>query len=144
MSMSFTKTSCKALAEPPRSPPLIPKVFSDGIKTLHEKGPKKVSPFFVPYIITNMGGALLAMDFGLMGPNYSISTACATANNSIIAAANHIRWGEADIMLCGGAEASIMPISLAGFSACKALTTRNDEPQKASRPWDTGRDGFLL
>lgn len=119
-------------------------VFAEGVQNYNEKGWKRVTPFFVPYIITNMAGALLGMDLGFMGPNYSISTACATGNNSIIAAAQHIRSGQADLMLCGGSEAAVIPMGLAGFCACKALSQRNDEPQKASRPWDTGRDGFLL
>lgn len=119
-------------------------VFVEGTLTLAEKGPKRVSPFLIPYILTNMGGGLLAMELGFMGPNYSISTACATANNSIIAAANHIRQGEADLMLCGGAEAAVIPIGLAGFCACKALSQRNDAPTKASRPWDRDRDGFVM
>jgi len=118
--------------------------YSDGVETLITKGFKRLTPFFVPYIITNMGGALLAMDLGFMGPNYSISTACATANNSIYAAAEHIRKGEADLMICGGSEAPITPIGLAGFVACKALSERNDAPQQASRPWDKGRDGFVM
>jgi 3-oxoacyl-[acyl-carrier-protein] synthase II len=91
-----------------------------------------------------MAGGLLAIDIGFMGPNYSISTACATANNSIIAAANHIWSGDADIMIAGGTEAALLPIGLAGFVACKALSKRNDEPEKASRPWDKNRDGFVL
>lgn len=120
------------------------KVFSDGVQTLLEKGFSRLSPFFVPYIITNMGGAILSMDFGFTGPNYSISTACATATHSIIAGANHIRRGDAEIMICGGAEAPINPIGIAGFVACKALSERNDHPQGASRPWDLGRDGFVM
>lgn len=119
-------------------------VFSDGVQTLIEKGHRKVTPFFVPFIITNMGGALLAMDLGFMGPNYSISTACATANHSIISAANHIQLGDADLMICGGVEAAVIPMGLAGFCACKALSQRNDAPEKASRPWDKNRDGFVL
>jgi 3-oxoacyl-[acyl-carrier-protein] synthase II len=119
-------------------------MFADGVQTLVEKGPRKVSPFFVPFILTNMCGALLGMDIGFMGPNYSISTACATANNSIISAANHIRNGDADLMICGGVEAAVMPMGLAGFCACKALSQRNEDPTKASRPWDIGRDGFVL
>lgn len=119
-------------------------VFVDGVHSLKEKGHRRVTPFFVPYILTNMGGALLAMDLGFMGPNYSISTACATANNSIISAANHILNGEADLMIAGGAEAALIPMGLAGFCACKALSERNDEPQKASRPWDKARDGFVM
>ncbi|MBS0615838.1 MAG: beta-ketoacyl-ACP synthase II [Verrucomicrobia bacterium] len=118
--------------------------FSDGIEALIKQSFKRISPFFVPYIITNMGGALLAIDLGFMGPNYSISTACATANYSIVAAAQHIQQGHADVMLCGGAEAPISPIGVAGFVACKALSERNDAPEKASRPWDRGRDGFVI
>jgi len=120
------------------------KSFSDGVVTLQEKGFRRLSPFFVPYIITNMGGALLAIDVGFEGPNYSISTACATSSYCIYQAAEHIRRGDADIMLCGGSEASITPIGLAGFVACKALSTRNEDPQKASRPWDKDRDGFVM
>jgi 3-oxoacyl-[acyl-carrier-protein] synthase II len=119
-------------------------VFADGVQTLLEKGPKRVTPFFVPYILTNMGGAFLAMDVGFMGPNYSISTACATSNNAIIAAANHIRNGDADLMVCGGTEAPIIPMGLAGFCAVKALSQRNDAPTKASRPFDRDRDGFVM
>ena len=119
-------------------------VFSTGVETLLEKGASRVTPFFVPYIISNMAGGLLAIDIGFMGPNYSISTACATANNSIIAAANHIWSGDADIMIAGGTEAALLPIGLAGFAACKALSKRNEEPEKASRPWDKNRDGFVL
>lgn len=119
-------------------------VFAEGVQSLLEKGQRKVTPFFVPYILTNMGGALLAMDIGFMGPNYSISTACATGNNAIIAAANHIQLGDADVMLCGGVEAAILPMGLAGFCACRALSQRNDEPVKASRPWDRDRDGFVM
>lgn len=119
-------------------------MYADGVTTLAEKGHRRVSPFFVPYILTNMAGAFLGMEYGFMGPNYSISTACATSNYSIIAAANHIRNGEVDLMICGGTEAPIIPIGLAGFSACKALSQRNDEPTKASRPWDKDRDGFVI
>jgi len=116
----------------------------DGITTLESQGFRRLTPFFVPYIITNMAGALLAIDTGFMGPNYSISTACATANYSIHAAAEQILTGRADVMLCGGTEAAINQVGLAGFVAIKALSTRNDEPEKASRPWDTGRDGFVM
>lgn len=119
-------------------------VFAEGVSTLAEKGSKRVSPFLIPYILTNMGGGILAMELGFMGPNYSISTACATSNNSIIAAANHIRQGEVDLMVCGGAEAAVIPIGLAGFCSCKALSQRNDAPTKASRPWDRDRDGFVM
>ncbi len=119
-------------------------VFFDGVETLLKQSYKRITPFFVPYIITNMAGALLAIDLGFMGPNYSISTACATANYCIYAAAKHIQNGDADIMLCGGAESPINPIGLAGFVACKALSEQNDSPQTASRPWDKKRDGFVM
>ncbi len=119
-------------------------VFYDGVDTLLNKSYRRLTPFFVPYIITNMGGALLAIDIGFEGPNYSISTACATSNYCIHAAAQQIREGKTDVMLCGGAEAPINPIGLAGFVAIKALSTRNEDPTKASRPWDQARDGFVL
>ena len=119
-------------------------VFYEGVETLLAKGFKRITPFFVPFIITNMGGALLAIDIGFMGPNYSISTACATANYCIYSAAEHILRGEADLMLCGGAESPINPIGVAGFVACKALSERNEAPEQASRPWDKQRDGFVI
>lgn len=118
-------------------------MFVDNVNALNES-PRRVSPFLIPYIITNMGGGLLAQEIGFMGPNYSISTACATSNYSIIAAANHIRKGDADLMICGGSEAAIQPIGLAGFCNIKALSTRNDEPSRASRPFDKNRDGFVM
>ncbi len=120
------------------------KVFFEGSETILNKGFNRITPFFVPYIITNIGGALLAMDSGFMGPNYSISTACATGNYSIINAANHIRLGHADVMIAGGSEDALLELGVAGFIACKALSRRNDEPQKASRPWDKNRDGFVM
>ena len=119
-------------------------MFSDGVETILQKSFRRLTPFFVPYIITNMGGALLAIDLGFMGPNFSISTACATSNYCIQAAAEQVQQGNADLMLCGGAEAPLTPIGLAGFVACRALSTRNDDPSKASRPWDRGRDGFVM
>ncbi|KAJ6368455.1 hypothetical protein OIU77_021172 [Salix suchowensis] len=119
-------------------------VFSDGVQSLIEKGHRKITPFFIPYAITNMGSALLAIDLGFMGPNYSISTACATSNYCFYAAANHIRRGEADMMIAGGTEAAIIPIGLGGFVACRALSQRNDDPKTASRPWDKDRDGFVM
>lgn len=119
-------------------------VFYDGIENLLTKGYRRITPFFIPYIITNMAGALLGIDLGFMGPNYSVSTACATSNYAIHLAARHIREGDADLMLCGGTEAAVNPIGLAGFVQCKALSTRNDHPAQASRPWDRGRDGFVM
>ena len=119
-------------------------VFADGVTTLVSKGPRRMSPFFIPYAISNMGGALLGIETGFMGPNYSISTACATANYAFVAAASHIRQGDVDLMIAGGSEAPIKPVGVGGFTACRALSSRNDEPEKASRPWDKGRDGFVL
>ena len=119
-------------------------VFQEGNRVLFEKGFNRITPFFVPYIITNMGSAMLAMDYGFTGPNYSISTACATANYCIISAAQHIERGDADMMICGGAEAPINPIGVSGFIVMKALSQRNDDCTKASRPWDKSRDGFVV
>jgi 3-oxoacyl-[acyl-carrier-protein] synthase II len=118
--------------------------FYDGVDVVLNKGYKRLTPFFVPYIITNMAGALLAIDLGFRGPNFSISTACATSNNCIHTAREQIVQGKADIMLCGGTEAAITPIGLAGFVAIKALSSCNDQPEKASKPWDQARDGFVM
>ncbi|CAI8589718.1 unnamed protein product [Vicia faba] len=118
-------------------------VFHDAIEALRISY-RKMNPFCVPFATTNMGSAMLAIDLGWMGPNYSISTACATSNFCILNAANHIIRGEADLMLCGGSDAAIIPIGLGGFVACKALSQRNDDPTKASRPWDINRDGFVM
>lgn len=119
-------------------------MFYNGTQTLIKEGFKRLTPFFVPFIITNMAGALLGIELGFMGPNYSISTACATANYSIYAAAEHIIRGEADLMLCGGTEAPINQIGVGGFVACRALSEYNENPEKASRPWDKKRDGFVI
>eukprot|EP00253_Pinus_taeda_P036372 PITA_36372 len=118
--------------------------YSAGMEALLRKGYKRITPFFIPYTISNMGSALLAIDTGFMGPTYSISTACATANYCLYAAANHIRRGEADIMLAGGADAAIVPAIVGGFISLRALSQRNDDPQRASRPWDKDRDGFVM
>ncbi|XP_031260259.1 3-oxoacyl-[acyl-carrier-protein] synthase II, chloroplastic-like isoform X1 [Pistacia vera] len=119
------------------------KVFWDALEALRISY-RKMNPFCVPFATTNMGSAILAMDLGWMGPNYSISTACATSNFCILNAANHIIRGEADVMLCGGSDAAIIPPGLGGFVACRALSQRNEDPSKASRPWDTNRDGFVM
>mmetsp|Transcript_7059 Transcript_7059/g.15197 ORF Transcript_7059/g.15197 Transcript_7059/m.15197 type:complete len:492 (+) Transcript_7059:50-1525(+) len=105
---------------------------------------KKLSPFFVPYTLVNVPGGLLAIDVGFKGPNYAVVTACATGNYCISAAAGHIASGECDLALAGGAEAAVTRAGIAGFNACKALSSRNDEPQRASRPWDKDRDGFVM
>lgn len=96
--------------------------FSDGVENMVKISYKKMSPFFIPYSITNMGSALVAMDEGFMGPNFSVSTACATSNYAFQMAAQHLRNGECDVMLTGGVEASVAPVSLGGFVACRALT----------------------
>lgn len=119
-------------------------VFSTATQALIQQGYKKMNPFCIPFAITNMGPALLAMDVGFMGPNYSISTACATGNYCIHQAVEHIRLGDADLMLAGGSDAAVVPSGIGGFIACKALSKRNTEPERASRPWDKGRDGFVM
>ena len=107
-------------------------------------GHKKMNPFCIPFAITNMGSALTAMDLGFMGPNYSISSACASGNFCILNSVDHIRNGEADLMLAGASDAAVLPSGMGGFSAVKALSKRNDDPTAASRPWDKGRDGFIM
>jgi 3-oxoacyl-[acyl-carrier-protein] synthase II len=118
--------------------------FATAVEALETQGHKKMNPFCIPFAITNMGGALLAMDLGFMGPNYAVNTACATGNYCITSAADHIRRGEADIMLAGSADAAVLPSGIGGFIACKALSKRNDAPEAASRPWDRNRDGFVM
>lgn len=166
--------------------------FATAVEDQTTKGFRRMNPFCIPFAITNMPGALLAMDLGFMGPNYSISTACATGNYCILQAADHIRRGDADLMLAGGADAAVIPSGIGadissffsclskvknfkknfiflpasssslshlfrkqktlkkltsisgGFAACKALSQRNGEPERASRPWDQGRDGFVM
>lgn len=120
------------------------KTFSTAAEALATSGHRKMNPFCIPFAISNMGGAMLAIDLGFMGPNYSISTACATGNYCIMQAAEHIRRGEADLMLAGGADAAVIPSGIGGFIACKALSKRNDDPTAASRPWDKNRDGFVM
>ncbi|XP_047069224.1 3-oxoacyl-[acyl-carrier-protein] synthase I, chloroplastic-like [Lolium rigidum] len=122
------------------------RAFSDGVENLVTKGCRKISPFCIPHAITNTGSAMVAMDaaVGFRGPNYSISTACASSNHCFHNAADQIRLGRADVMVAGGAEAAIVPIGLGGFVACRALSQRNDDPGTASRPWDRDRDGFVM
>jgi len=113
-------------------------------KVLFEKGPDKCSPFMVPWMIANMAAGLVSINLGLKGPNSCTVTACASGTNSIGDAAKIIERGDADIMFAGGSEAAITPLGMAGFSAARALTTRNNEPERASRPFDRDRDGFLM
>ncbi|WIA38565.1 hypothetical protein OEZ86_001879 [Tetradesmus obliquus] len=118
--------------------------FATAVEALELQSFKKMNPFCIPFAITNMSGALLAMDIGFMGPNYAINTACATGNYCITNAADHIARGDADLMLAGSADAAVIPSGIGGFIACKALSKRNDDPQSASRPWDRERDGFVM
>lgn len=111
---------------------------------IYESGPRKVSPFFVPGSIINMIAGNLSIRYGLQGPNIAVTTACTTGTHNIGLAANMISNNQADLMLAGGAEMSASPVGLGGFCAARALSTRNDEPQRASRPWDRNRDGFVL
>jgi len=115
----------------------------DNYETLRTKGPDRVSPFFVPMIIVNMASGVISMRFGAKGPNSSVVTACATGNHAIGDATRIIQRGDADVMIAGGAEAIIIPLTIAGFCQMKAMSTRNDDPAGASRPFDAGRDGFV-
>ncbi|MGD8884510.1 MAG: beta-ketoacyl-ACP synthase II [Gammaproteobacteria bacterium] len=119
-----------------------------GIEKGHENyiksGPRKISPFFVPSNIINMISGNVSIMYGLKGPNYAITTACATATHGIGDAGRMIEYGDADVMLAGGAEMATSPTGLGGFCAARALSTRNDSPETASRPWDKDRDGFVL
>lgn len=115
-----------------------------GCLTYFTKGPKRVSPFFIPSSIINMLSGHLSIRYNLRGPNLAVSTACTTSAHAIGLAARLIRWGDVDAMLAGGAEAPVSPISIAAFASMKALSSRNDDPEKASRPFDRERDGFVL
>ncbi|MDD5404022.1 MAG: beta-ketoacyl-ACP synthase II [Sulfuricella sp.] len=112
--------------------------------TYLQGGPRKISPFFIPGTIINMISGNLSIMFGLKGPNYAVVTACTTGLHAIGIGARTIAYGDADVMVCGGAESSISPLAVGGFSSAKALSSRNDDPATASRPWDKGRDGFVL
>ncbi|MDR1720818.1 MAG: beta-ketoacyl-ACP synthase II [Endomicrobium sp.] len=113
-------------------------------QTLLTQGPKRVSPFLIPMIITNILPGEIAINYGFTGPNYAVTSACASSNNAIGDALRLLRSGDADIMISGGAEGAIVPLGLAGFCSIRALSRRNDEPQKASRPFDKERDGFVM
>src|SRR5437016_8086428 len=120
------------------------KTLQDQLTILLTKGPSRTSPFTIPMLISNMASGTIAMEYDLQGPNMCIVTACATSNNAIGESWRTIKFGDADIFLAGGSEASIVAIGLAGFSAMKALSMRNDEPERASRPFDRDRDGFVM
>ena len=122
-----------------------------GLKTLEDqhtilmnKGPNRMSPFMIPMMINNMASGLISMEFGLQGPNFATVSACATACHAVGEAWRMIRGGEADAFLAGGSEAAVIPLGIGGFAAMKALSRRNDEPQRASRPFDKDRDGFVM
>src|SRR6266508_53287 len=118
--------------------------FADGLHTLRDKGPGRVSPFLVPAMITNMAAGQVSIQFGLKGPNFCPTSACSTGAHAIGEAAETIRRGWAKAIIAGGSEAPITPIGIAAFVACRAISTRNDEPLTASRPFDATRDGFVL
>ena len=119
-----------------------------GIETQHDvltqRGPSRISPFFIPSVITNLAAGQISIKHGLRGPNYSVTSACASGAHSIGEAANYIRKGLCDVMLAGGSEAAVTPMAVGGFAAMRALSVRNDQPKMASRPWDKDRDGFVL
>ncbi len=118
--------------------------FEEGHTTYMTKGPGRLSPFVIPKMIANAASGLVSIRFGLMGQNSAVATACASAANATADAMRAIQFGYADIMLTGGAEAGIAPMGLGGFASAKALSTRNDAPEKASRPFDKDRDGFVM
>ena len=117
---------------------------SEQLKVLLERGPGRLSPFMIPMLISNMASGLVSMYQGLRGPNFATCSACATANHAVGEAWRTIRMGDASVMLAGGAEATIVPIGIGGFCAMRAMSTRNDDPRHASRPFDKDRDGFVM
>ena len=119
-------------------------MIEDTAKHYFDGGPRKISPFFVPGSIINMIAGLVSIHYGYKGPNLATVSACSTANHSLGEAARIIEYGDADLMIAGGAEATVNPLGIGGFCASRALSTRNDDPETASRPWDVGRDGFVL
>ncbi|WP_414429952.1 beta-ketoacyl-ACP synthase II [Alcanivorax sp. IL3] len=118
--------------------------IEDNHRKMLDSGPRKLSPFFVPGTIINMIAGNLAIMYGMKGPNFAITTACTTGTHNIGFAAQQIMLGQADVMVAGGSEKGSTPLGMGGFAAARALSTRNDDPQGASRPWDKGRDGFVL
>src|SRR5688572_15428388 len=120
--------------------PLIEEMHNE----LNKNGPRRISPFFIPGTIINMIAGLLSIELGAKGPNLAMVTACTTSTHCIGEAGKSIRYGEADVMIAGGAEAVVSELAIGGFAAARALSTRNDDPATASRPWDKERDGFVL
>jgi len=119
-------------------------MIEDTLRTLIDSGPRRISPFFIPGAIINMVSGNLSIMYGLKGPNLAMVTACTTANHCIGESARLIQYGDADVMIAGGSESTICPLGVGGFSAMRALSTRNADPMAASRPWDKERDGFVL
>jgi 3-oxoacyl-[acyl-carrier-protein] synthase II len=119
-------------------------IIEDEERTLLDKGPRRVSPFLIPMIITNMLPGEIAIKYGFTGPNYAVTSACASSNHAMGDALGLLRSGDVDVIISGGSEAAVVPLGLAGFCSIKALSQRNDEPQKASRPFDKNRDGFVM
>ena len=119
-------------------------VIEEEEQTLLDKGPRRVSPFLIPMIITNMLPGEIAIKYGFTGPNYAVTSACASSNHAMGDALRLLRSGDADVIISGGSEGAVVPLGLAGFCSIKALSQRNDEPQKASRPFDKNRDGFVM
>lgn len=120
------------------------KVFEDQHDVYRERGPSKISPFFVPMFISDMAAGIVSMRFGAKGPNYATVSACSTSAHAIGDAFRTIQYGDADVMICGGSEAAVTPMSIGGFGNMTALSERNDDPATASRPFDKGRDGFVM
>src|SRR5947209_12392134 len=119
--------------------------ITEGALTLHERGPRRLSPFFIPSNLINLASGHVSIRYGFSGPNHSVVTACSTGAHAIGDAARIIMWDDADVMVCGGAEAAICRRGIAGFAAARALSTNfNDDPPRASRPWDQDRDGFVM
>ncbi len=119
--------------------------ITEGALTLHEKGPRRLSPFFIPSNLINLASGHVSIRYGFSGPNHAVVTACSTGAHAIGDAARLIMWDDADVMVAGGTEAAVCRIGIAGFAAARALSTAfNDEPHRASRPWDEKRDGFVM
>jgi 3-oxoacyl-[acyl-carrier-protein] synthase II len=118
--------------------------IEEQLQKMLEKGPSRISPFFIPMVIGNLASGHLSIQYGLKGPNYSITSACASGAHSIGEAVKYIREGQCEFMLAGGAESTVCPMAIGGFDAMRALSSRNDSPEKASRPFDKDRDGFVL
>jgi 3-oxoacyl-[acyl-carrier-protein] synthase II len=118
--------------------------FEDEHQKIMERGPKRVSPYFIPQMISDIAAGMISIKYGFKGPNYATVSACATSAHAIGSAMRTIQYGDADVVICGGSEAAITPIGVAGFNAMKALSTFNEDPHKASRPFDLNRDGFVM